>query len=464
MRRGLAWIASWFGKELGDGSRPAETLEVDVTELARNWLPYNREPWPASGPAESAGRAGAAAVAGSAVEPALAAPAAAGSAAGPAPATPAAPATSAAAGSAAGPAPATPAAAAASARAAEREALPAPFGPLLAPYAERCRRQGLWPVMERAAAALMEHGEAPSVVLERGSADREAKDLASLRGSLGRVTLRDHTAHVLAAIIEVVREQYREPESHIPRAALAALVHDVGKIPAWRALKAYGKQDHAAISAVKLREWAGEGPEPWWVESVVAAVRDHHRRSNDLVTTWLRLADQRAREREIAAAMGDVQVSAFPAWMDARRWREAVAAEIDMLQSGNQWLALTHQGVVYAKLDLVVQAARTVMHERRAVDLTFLADGERERAAARVVRWLKEDGWLADEIGDGHYGLPYDVEVTVPRQGTRLLPPHYLVPLKVERFGSEGAFRQRKAGILALVTAVRKRPLAVEAN
>jgi hypothetical protein len=316
--------------------------------------------------------------------------------------------------------------------------------------------------MEQAVAALLEHGEAPSVVLERGAADREAKDLASLRDSLGKVTLRDHTAHVLAAIIEVVREQYREPDSHIPRAALAALAHDMGKIPAWRALKAYGKQDHAAISAVKLREWAGEGPEPWWLESVVAAVRDHHRRSNEMLATWLRVADQRAREREIAATMGDVRVAAFPAWMDEARWRELVAAEIDMLQKGNQWLALTFRGVVYAKLDLVLRAARTVMHERRAVDLTFLADGERERAAARLVRWLKESGWLADEIGDGHYGLPYELEITVPHQGPRLLPPHYLVPLKVERFGSEGVFRQRKAGILALITAVRKRPLAAE--
>jgi hypothetical protein len=264
---------------------------------------------------------------------------------------------------------------------------------------------------------------------------------------------------VLAAMVALVREQYRDAESQMPRAALAALAHDLGKVPAWRAVGAYGKQDHAAISAVKLREWVGSDEEPWWLASVLAAVRDHHRRSTDLLTQLLQRADLRAREQEVAAATAGLSVQAFPAWMDAEAWRARVAAEIDMLQKGNQWLAVSCGAVVYAKIELLLGAAREVMRARGAVDLVFLADGQRERAAAKLVAWIRARGWLADEIGEGYYGLPYDVEVTQPHRSPVTLPVQYLVPLKLEAFGSAGAFRQRKAGVLALVTAVRKRPL-----
>lgn len=336
---------------------------------------------------------------------------------------------------------------------------PSPLTKLLHPYLHRITTQGMLPYIDQAIRALMEHGSHPSLVLERGTIDPEAKDLYSLRESLGRVSLLDHTIHVVEAVLELLQQQYREPESHVPRAVLAALAHDLGKIPAWRHTKMYGKQDHATISAVKLREWFSSSDAPWWLDSVVTAVREHHRRSNDSLGTMLKRADMLAREREVAAATAGLLVQAFPAWMHADRWRELVASEIDMLQKSNQWLAFTHHGVVYAKIDLLLRAARTVMTEFRAVDLLFLADSERERASARLVRWLKEHGWLADEIGDGYYGLPYDIEMNTPRHQTTVLPPHYLVPLKVEAFGSEGVFRERKAGALSLIVAVRKRPL-----
>ncbi len=433
------WKRWWRGWASPIGAPP--TVELIVTDLAQVWLPYNREPW-----SEAAAAASGAPAPASATSPETGSPPAEASAsAGVVQAG----------GSAAGAgSPAT-----ASGGQAAGAVLPEPFGSLLAPYVARAQAQGMWAVIERAVTALMEHGDGPSLVLERGSGDREAKDLYSVRDSLGRVTLRDHTAHVVHAMIEVVREQYRDADGQMPRALVAALAHDLGKIPAWRQVKAYGKQDHAAISAVKLREWVG-GEEPWWLASVLAAVRDHHRRSADLLATMLRQADLRAREREVAATTAGLRVQAFPAWMDADRWRMVVAEDVDMLQKGNQWLAVTHHGVIYAKIELLLRAARTVMQERQVVDLTFLADGERERASAKLVKWIKEQGWLADEIGDGYYGLPYDVEVSVPHKPSVVLPPHYLVPLKVEAFGSEGAFRERKAGVLALITAVRQRPIA----
>lgn len=429
----VRWKQWWRGWSQQTGG--AAPVELAITDLAQVWLPYNREPWGEAAPAPASAtpletgssRAEASASAGVAKADVSAAAAA--------------PLSTASGGQPSG------------------DVLPEPFGSLIAPYAARCRTQGVWSVIERAVAALMEHGEAPSLVLERGSGDREAKDLYSVRESLGRVTLRDHTAHVMQAMIEVVREQYRDADGQMPRALVAALAHDLGKIPAWRQVKAYGKQDHAAISAVKLREWVGP-EEPWWLDSVLAAVREHHRRSADMLATMLRQADLRAREREVASMTAGLTVQAFPAWMDADRWRALVAEDVDMLQKGNQWLAVTHHGVIYAKIELLLRAVRTIMQERRAVDLAFLVEGERERAAAKLVKWIKEQGWLADEIGDGYYGLPYDVEVSVPHKPAVVLPPHYLVPLKVEAFGAEGVFRERKAGVLALITAVRQRPIA----
>lgn len=342
---------------------------------------------------------------------------------------------------------------------AARESWPSPLAALLQPYHHQMVTQGVLPYVDRAIHTLTEHGAHPSLVMERGTSDPESKDLYSLRDSLGKVSLLDHTIHVVEATLELLRQQYREHESHAPRAILAALAHDLGKIPAWRQTKMYGKQDHASISALKLREWLPANESPWWLDSVVTAVREHHRRSNDSLGVLLKRADMLAREREVAAATAGLVVQAFPAWMHADRWRELVAAEIDMLQKANQWLAFTHHGVVYAKIDLLLRAARAVMTDSRAVDLLFLADSERERASARLVRWLKEQAWLADEIGDGYYGLPYDIEMTAPHQATTVLPPHYLVPLRVEVFGDEGSFRHRKAGVLALITGVRKRPL-----
>jgi hypothetical protein len=345
---------------------------------------------------------------------------------------------------------------------ASAQAIPDPpsWEELLEPVRPRLRAHGLERTVETLIGWLDTHGQqCPSLVLDGRKQDPETLDLYSVRESLGQITLRDHTArvtrHAMAEVAKLFSPSLVEDKRLL--ACLAALGHDVGKIPAFRQSGLYAKPDHASISAVKLEEllqsstFANQ-------DRVLEAIRGHHRASTDTLTVVLQRADQRAREEELARTAGAFRVMSWPSWFDPEQWRTLVEAEINMLQRNREWAAVTWHGVVYARPDLLLAKARATMKAQRAIDLLFLADSKQDQAKAQLCAWLTEHGWLAQPIGVGYSGLPYEVLVRFPT-GVSALPGHqrvYLVPIRIDRFAaSAGELERRKIGLLTQIHDIR---------
>ncbi len=144
--------------------------------------------------------------------------------------------------------------------------------------------EGILEIMDR-------EGGCPSVVKAHGEAESLLEENAY--SLLASVTLSRHTLNTAEEMLRLI-----DPGPMTPMAVIAALGHDLGKIPGYRK-KLYSLGDHPVISVTILEKIPGFS-EISNREDIVRAIRDHHRRPVDFFSLKLKEADQEARKKEIA--------------------------------------------------------------------------------------------------------------------------------------------------------------------
>jgi hypothetical protein len=300
---------------------------------------------------------------------------------------------------------------------------------------------------------LEQHGsDCPSIVIAEGGRDRdeEAADLFTIRDSLARISLLDHTRRVTRHALVLLREQYRDPEPLIPKVLTVALGHDIGKAPVLRSSNLYTKSDHPEISAIKLSEIFSQY-QIFWLEDALNSVRGHHRASSTQMTALLSRADQMARVDEVVMTTKDVQTQPWERWCTAEGLLPFIAEKVNVLQRGKEWEAVSVDSVVYCRPELLTEAAKRLAHKQRIIDLVLISKSGHDEAARRVIKVLSRAGHLAAEIGSGHSGLSY--EVRSPNTGKTVRA--YLAPIKIEAFGVRASeFERLKKGYLETITSI----------
>lgn len=144
---------------------------------------------------------------------------------------------------------------------------------------------------------LEEEGDCPSVV--NPSNDVEASWDSNTYNMLGRTTLLDHTLHVAKNTVDLMMEA----ESHhvIPDAMIAALAHDIGKLPSNRThLYSLGEHPLAAgriLAAIKPFKGINRKTD------ITKAIKEHHMKAIGLIGKTLKKADQIARQQELETAV-----------------------------------------------------------------------------------------------------------------------------------------------------------------
>ena len=177
------------------------------------------------------------------------------------------------------------------------------------------------------------------------SNDSEAVELYSVRDNLSRVSLKEHTAGVANRILGLLEKTYADFENHIPRAVIAALAHDLGKIPEYWASGAYNTHEHPFVSASRLKELAGDAQISWF-DDVIKAVKDHHIPSTNQFTVLLKEADRSAREFELLKFAGALSVMPMEKWLDPVRLVKLLEPNINVLRDG-RWQSFSFGGLVY---------------------------------------------------------------------------------------------------------------------
>ena len=310
-------------------------------------------------------------------------------------------------------------------------------------------------VLARMIEMLEEHGSCPSIVLEGVEHDEEARELAVLRWTLGKITLKDHTHRVTTLAIDGLKSTYRDWEPLLPKLLVVALGHDLGKIPAFRQASLYTLADHPTISAMKLRELIKKEDEPFWWEEALSVVKGHHRKTTQPFAAVLRQADTKARELEVVRVTKNLTLKPWESWFEVQGILDRLKDRINIVQRNRACDAFTLKSVVYCQPDAVFRALQDYAKAEQVIDLTLIRSSDREMVLRRVVGAFREAGVLADDIGEGFYGRQYRVITSQgKRQGN---VRQYFIPINLEAFGEQASvLEQRKEGWVRLITAIER--------
>ena len=144
---------------------------------------------------------------------------------------------------------------------------------------------------------LEEEDPCPSVV--NPSNDVEASWDTNTYNMLGKTTLLDHTLHVAEQTISLLISS--EANHVIPDAMVAALGHDIGKLPTNRThLYSLGEHPLAAGRVLAEIKLFGNLSRK---EEISKAIKHHHMRPEGLIGKTLKKADQKSRQMELEDAV-----------------------------------------------------------------------------------------------------------------------------------------------------------------
>ncbi len=141
---------------------------------------------------------------------------------------------------------------------------------------------------------LDKEGGSPSVVNVQG--DIEGYWDENTFNILGQTNLLHHTLNVAEQIIDELSD--KNSKHIIPDALVAALGHDIGKLEANRGYL-YSLGEHP-LAAGRILESTPGFNELKKKDDILKAIRLHHKQPDDLLGKTLKLADQKARQKELA--------------------------------------------------------------------------------------------------------------------------------------------------------------------
>lgn len=315
------------------------------------------------------------------------------------------------------------------------------------PHEGLLRQQGVFEPIMSMIRYLDAYGDCPSIVMMSPERDQEAADLHSVKQALVRVSLRDHTYHVVDFALRELKQRYRDGDPLIPKVLVAALGHDLGKAPHVRTATIYTMGDHTAASAVQVQT-AFQGLDIPWLPEVVTAITAHHRASKEPLDVLLKSADAKARQYEISRLTPGTTIQPWEEWCQLDPLLQHVARDINVLSRQSSWKGVTLGTIVYVIPDTLLDAARALARERRVVDMSLIRSDEREPCLRRLVEILRKHEVLGGPVGEGYYGRYYQILSSKRGHAKRL----YLVPIKKEAFGAVAdTFEERKQGILTQI-------------
>jgi len=266
---------------------------------------------------------------------------------------------------------------------------------------------------------------------------------------LSKVSLGEHSVDVARAMLDLLKETYRDYKNLIPKALIVSFGHDIGKAPVVSNSGAYGKADHPLLSAQKVAEIFA-GRQPKWLNDALNAIKVHHSpKISDQFAKLLKVADLRARAMEVAARSRDLKIRQWDEWFDSKEYLEILLPQINVLQAGNKWKAFSLGSVVYFQPDFLYESLRALAKEKGVIDPRLLRVLEKQDALKKVVESLRNEGLISDEVREPYWGRHFNVRT--PKNQKRM----FLVPIKIEAFEVlPHVIEKRKEGYLREIEVV----------
>ena len=337
----------------------------------------------------------------------------------------------------------------------------------------------------------------PSVV--NPSNDVEASWDTNTYNMLGQTTLLNHSLHVAEQTISLLIDA--EAHHVIPDALVAALGHDIGKLPTNRThLYSLGEHPLAAGRVLAEIKLFGELSRK---EEISKAIKHHHMRPDGLIGKTLKKADQKARQQELEEAVntqkqqgkptenttaeqdslptaennlakqadidiyGDVNKAAsrnspssgsikqinISNWFEADSFLTELKPYINRLE-GRRFMAFSMpNGYVYFQPKAIEEVIRKLAEKAGAMNIATMAEKDKsmQKVLFSVVEQFRSghDLIARDLINDQYFGGYFTIKI---QSGKTM--KGYFTPFKAEAFGSIAELEDNKKGILNNFAAV----------
>jgi CRISPR-associated endonuclease Cas3-HD len=270
-------------------------------------------------------------------------------------------------------------------------------------------------------------------------ADSEKKVATRIGDILSKVTLRDHTFNVARIALRLLKDTYHDPVGYVPAVIVAALGHDLGKIPEFRSRDRYAKADHPLTSVSIVEEIFEKDKDAHWLKMVAKAIGEHHQSATDQLSELLKEADGKARQQEIEQAEKRASL-AWEEWFDCKELLRRVGATINVTQTGSAFRAFSVDDAVYCDPTFLYETAGAMAAEKSIIDVSLLRDTDKDKALRRIVESLRKADVLTSELGRAYTTRRYEIQV---EQGKP--KKMFLVPVKANAFENRAAFEEIKA-------------------
>ena len=313
-------------------------------------------------------------------------------------------------------------------------------------------------------------GGCPSVV--NVSRDVEATWDSNTYTLLGQTNLIDHSLNVAEQVIRLLQES--DTSYLMPDTIIAALSHDLGKLPSIRG-HLYSLGEHP-LAAGRILVGLQSFKELHQQEAILQAVKLHHKQPQDLLGKTLKRADQLARQQELEQAQERLQpLEKPPGWHNEAQAQEGIFEEKsetkkktpaprlinlpwlntrDFLQDmgpyinkleGRRFRAFSMpNGVVYFMPKILELIARKQAEKAGVLDVVSMDEKAMREVLLSIVHQLRqvnviEGGLLQDQ----YFGAYFTVTM---KSGTTM--NGYYTPCHAEAFGSIAVMEDAKSGIL----------------
>jgi hypothetical protein len=344
----------------------------------------------------------------------------------------------------------------------EHKARPEDFERVLAPYREQLHAGKATELVEGLLKLLYENADCPSVMGK--SYDLEYQKLkrypdARLYDALGKVSLYDHTLHVLEhAVAAIAHDERGHLAWFVPAIVSAALGHDIGKIPALSERKKKGKADHAAIAIAELKNMIPVAINAEIRKYIETAVYFHHTNIVDKSPAQVVMeADAEARVQEVCEAFPVYAAGRrIDEWLDPGRFAEAISPRINESTRVNAWKAMSFNGIVYCIPDLARMVIKRLGAEANILDWRLVREinpKDTQGVLTELADLLRAKGALAWRIEHPYFGSSFIFHARIADMSER---KYYCMPLDETFFpGPRDVRESRKRGYLNLVFDVR---------
>lgn len=290
------------------------------------------------------------------------------------------------------------------------------------------------------------HGDCPSIAIQRK--DSESMNLSSVRERLATITLKEHTYCVALNLIRAIRNYYTDYNVHIPGAVIAALAHDIGKIPAL--MDSFSDIfEHHIISARKLTEMFS-GNNHTLASKIINAVENHHSDSKDGFSRMLIQADREARQTELLKLSQNSKVAPLNSWFRLEEFYKRLEPHINYSRGPGNWKAFSFRDIVYCRPELIYKIAKGLCEEAYIVDLMFLDGSALEKALDKIVGQLRDYNMIPDQLKTTRFVGRYVIKTHNYRSYKVIL-----TPVKPVGFYNMRELESRKIGFLEIIKSVR---------